>query len=115
MAREYFSPPGSPFDLVVTWGRDQEEVQVASVCEGATLNYEDGGAARVLRYVNEWLAAAGWQPIDVEALRRDLAAKNDGATPGFDGWYVGIRDRRTANRLIQTLKRARDQAMGRDE
>lgn len=115
MAREYFSPPGEPFDLIVTWGRDQDQVQVASVCEGATLNYEDGGAARILRYVNEWLTAAGRDPIDVEALKRDLAAKNDGATPGFDGWYVSIKNRRMLNSLIQTLKRARDQAMGRDE
>lgn len=115
MAREYFSPLGSPFDLVVTWGRDQEEVQVASVCEGATLNYEDGGAARILRYVNGWLAEAGMTEIDVAALEAKLRAKNDGAMPGFDGWYVGIRDRRLVNRLIQTLKRARDQSMGRDE
>lgn len=110
MARDYFNEPGHPYDLVVSWGRDQEEVQIASVCEEVPTGFD-----RVMEFVNGWLTAAGRDAIDVGALKKDLAERNNGAIPGFDGWYVGLRSRRTINRLIQTLKRARDQAMGRDE
>jgi hypothetical protein len=110
MPREYVTPLDSPFDAAVSWGKDQEVVQVATVCDGVMPT----GAERVLEMVNAWLAEAGLDVIDVDRLKKLLAAKHDGAVPGFSGWHVSITSRRQVNRLIQILRRARDDAMGKD-
>jgi hypothetical protein len=110
MPAEIISDPGCPYDVRVAWGKGQEEVQVSTLCDGVPTGFD-----RIFGMVNEWLTAAGWQPIDVDAVRKDVAANQKGAVPGFSGWTVDLRHRRQVNRLIRALKRARDDAMGRDE
>lgn len=102
------------FDVVVTWGRDQEYVQVASVAKDASV--------RLWRAVNQALADVGMPEIDVDEFQRRAREKYDvgGAedsfySPFYEGWYVTIESRRALNSLISVLKRARNHAMGADE
>lgn len=73
------------FTIKVGWDRDSN-IQVASLA--------DEGEKRV----------------------RDILAAEERDPTGrvFDGWYVTL-DRDGVNKLIRTLRRARDQAFGRDE
>ena len=54
---------------------------------------------------------AGLPTVDIEMLRENLA----GTPPNFDGWHTTHDDRTQVNKLIRDLRRARDQAFGRDE
>jgi hypothetical protein len=76
MPKEYVDGPsfadGVPFRVLVRWGRDMEDVQIATVNEN-----EPAGS----------LSAGLWVDLNRSAI----------------------------NRLIQHLRRARDQAFGRDE
>jgi hypothetical protein len=111
MPRELISQPGCPFDVSVAWGKDQEEVQVATLCEGIPTGFEC-----VMKMVNEWLADAGMPPVDAEELKENFSSAKGGQfTPGFSGWTVSLSNRSLVNRLIRVLRRARDDAMGRDE
>ncbi len=78
------------FDVTVAWGRDTH-VQIATVAN------------------------------DADTRLREWAEHADGAEtqPGssfrmFDGWHVDL-TRPQVNDLIRVLRRARDQAFGRDE
>lgn len=104
MPSEKIYDSNSMFDVEVAWGRDCAYVQVATVLDG------EAGAERIVRYVNEWLTAAGQPPINFDSVRRLIEDK-----PSFTGWHAQLNDRRQVNDLIRVLKRARDAAFGRDE
>lgn len=76
----------------VHWGIEQEYVQVS-----ASLFNDDGRSVTADGVVHEAEGA--------EAARRELWSQ---------GFYVDL-DRSGINRLIRNLRRARDQAFGRDE
>lgn len=97
------------FDLRIAWGRDDDNVQMVTKVR------DDEGYGRVIKMVNEWLAAAGMDSIDAEKLKAALEREPGKAGPWFDGWHWNAHDRRGVNLAIATLKRARDQAFGRDE
>lgn len=104
MPSEYVSQPGDPFDVRVAWGSREDEVQVATVCQGVPT-----GARRVVDYVNEWLVAADMPQVDYDEMCDKLKQ-----SPDFSGWHVGLKDRRRVNDLIFLLRRARDGAFGKD-
>jgi hypothetical protein len=93
-----------PFIVDVGWDRD-----------GGSINIHtgpDAGAGRiVLDMVNDWLSRAGEPTIDIDRLFA--------ADPGFGwsdagGFYTHLDARADVNRLITVLRRARDQAYGKD-
>lgn len=95
MPRERFTTtdPDAPFDLMVSWERDGNLVQVNTTAYDADQRLRD------------------WVEVD--------PATGEGTSPGtrftlFNGWHVGL-DRPGINRVIRTLRIARDQAFGRDE
>lgn len=109
--------PGSePTPYVrVSWGADMNYVQVASLFE------PQRGAEVVIAMVNEWLKAAGLDPIPSREELNTLIKKH---TPGsipdqfgvtFNGFHATLDDRRAANKLVAVGKRSRDSAFGKDE
>lgn len=105
MPSETIYQPDHPFDVRVAWGKEQGEVQVATLCTGSP-----NGAERITTYVNQWLENASLPQVDYQALAQRIENP-----PYFDGFHASLRDRRAVNDLIRTLRRARDQAFGRDE
>lgn len=105
MPSETITQPDCPFDVRVAWGKDQGVVEVATVCHGSP-----NGAERIATYVSQWLENAELPPVDYQAL--SLRIENP---PYFDGFHASLQDRRAVNDLIRHLRRARDQAFGRDE
>lgn len=84
------STTAGTFDVTVTWGRDT----CVQICTAAS---------------------------DADERLRNWTESKDGAEtePGssfamFDGWHVDL-NRQQINDLIRVLRRARDQAFGRDE
>lgn len=77
-------------DLNVAWGRDDEEVMVGVVFEPRLKD----GPQTLWEYLNTW----------------SVAEKE-----GLSSLWFSAYDRRKLNDLIQVLRRARDQAFGRDE
>ncbi len=112
-SQQYRTTPNSPEPtepqtaVEVVWNRDHGYLQVAATAAD--------GTERVVRIVNQWLEAAGVAPIDLAQVREKLATLPDHPQPNFDGWYVSLEQRQDVNRLIRVLRRARDQAFGRDE
>lgn len=104
MPNETIEQDDSPFNVRVAWGKDQNVVQVATLCHGAP-----NGAERITNYVNQWLENAGMPLVDYEALARRIENP-----PYFDGFHASLRDRRLVNDLIFLLRKARDGAFGRD-
>jgi hypothetical protein len=104
MPREYISQPDCPFDVVIGWGNGENEVQIATVVDGVP-----SGVQRIVDLLNEYLAEADMPKIDYAEL-----CNRARQSPHFDGWYVGLTDRRRVNGLIQLLRRARDSAFGKD-
>ena len=90
-----FGTPGQPGParsvIEVLWGRETEHVQVATKC----IDAETG------------------EVFDGSGL---LPSPNDPSEPPsfYGGFYVDL-DRKGINNLIRKLRRARDQAFGRDE
>lgn len=100
----------TPVDVRVSWGSTPHgEVQVATLVH--TRSENDGPLItpgdRILKIVNDWLDAAGMQPIDVEELKRRLPHETF-----FDGWHATLGDWSSVNQLIKVLKRARDKQFG---
>lgn len=100
----------------VSWGTDHGYVQVASLFDRAH------GAQVVLDEVNGWLRAAGLPEVPGREELQKLAVAHAGAESivgqfgvGFEGFWTSLDERHDVNRLIQTLKRARDGAFGKDE
>jgi len=113
-AEKIYSTNQSGAYVRVAWGSDGSDVQVASLLDSAE------GADIILRYVNEWLKAAG---LDEVPGREELDKLIASRTPegeylhkiGFEGFHVFVDDRREVNRLVKSIRRARDDSMGSDE
>jgi hypothetical protein len=98
MPRERITQTSSPFDVVVAWGRDTQ-VQVATTATDAD------------ERLRNW--------VETDSGTPPRTGDPTGTEPGtsfrmFDGWHTTL-DRAGINKLIQVLRRARDQAFGRDE
>lgn len=101
----------------VAWGKDHDSINVCTQFE------HKAGADAVISIVNEWLKAAGLDEIPGREELNKLIAERQETTSvlrgfdgiGFGGFNVALERRRDVNRLIQVVKRARDDAMGRDE
>ncbi len=91
MPKERIQSTTAPeFDVTVAWGRDTN-VQVATAANDAD------------KRLREWTEVA------------DGAETQPGTSFRlFDGWHVDL-TRQQVNDLIRVLRRARDQAFGRDE
>lgn len=95
------------FELVVAWGRDAQYLQVATE-------------------VADWQSRPGafYDPVVPDLNTTTTTAPSPNITwlatpPGMSpvakqGWYVNL-NRYQVNELIRILRRARDQAFGRDE
>ena len=100
-----YDQQAGPIDLRISWNRDMV-VQVGAV--------HREGAAAIVRIVNEWLVAAKHPTIDFDKLVADMREHADGGEPYYDGYHATL-ERTAANELIRVVRRARDQAFGRDE
>lgn len=89
MPKEMIHQPEAPFSVEVNWHRDANVVQIASVTRPVVGN----APLPLAELVDKW---------DDET--KELAT----------GLFCTL-DRHQVNRLIRTLRRARDQAFGRDE
>jgi hypothetical protein len=78
----------------VSWSREAEHVQLATRC----MNQSTEGSWRP-PWINELISED--QPVPTHVFAQD-------------GWYIDL-DRNAINKLIRDLRRARDQAFGRDE
>lgn len=87
----------TPFDVIVSWSRDGT-VQVATTAADA--------GERLSRWTEE---VPSGSPTD-GPTKTEPGSRFD----YFDGWHVDL-DRQRVNELIRILRRARDQAFGRDE
>jgi hypothetical protein len=91
----------------VSWGTNEDgNVQIVTQ---AVASGEPGSdpTERIIGVVNGWLKAAGEPTIDLAKLREALPFE-----PAFDGWWAILDDWGQVNRLIKTLKRARDRQFG---
>lgn len=101
MPKERIQSPSHPeMDVTVAWNREQY-VQVASTCVDAD------------RRLREWVEMDAHDAAEGE--ERELKSTKPGTSfKHFHGWHVDL-DRYQINELIRVLRRARDQAFGRDE
>lgn len=86
---------GPMFDVEVRWGRDSSDVQIATVMPPAQTSEAPQNLAQL---VASWDDACG-DPENPDGAR---------------GLYSSL-DRHAINELIRVLRKARDQAFGRDE
>lgn len=82
---------GEGFDVEIAWGRDQAHVQLATVMKPPETPNSPDGLGVLLE---------GWSPDERIRAR---------------GLYATLDQRHAINEIIRVLKRARDQAFGRDE
>lgn len=100
MPRERITSVDTPqFDVSVSWNKDGV-VQVVTTASDADERLRN------------------WTEIESGVVQFDNAPTSQ-TKPGtsfalFDGWHVNL-DRQQVNELIRVLRRARDQAFGRDE
>lgn len=104
MMRSEHDGNSTPTAIEVAWGRDTH-LQIATV----NLPLQQDGESLETKLIFDALAKLGGTPerYDAEAATRIL-------TTMAGGMYVDL-DRDRTNKLIKTLKRARDQAFGADE
>lgn len=97
MPRERITSTTAPeFDVTVAWNRDST-VQVATIASDATERLRN------------------WTEEPQAGTSVDVAETKPGTSFNlFNGWHVDL-DRSQVNELIRVLRRARDQAFGRDE
>lgn len=89
-------------DVRVSWGTNEVgQVQVVTLAAG------EDATERLVDVMNDWLEAAGMPVIDLAELKRKLSY-----TPFFDGWHASLTNWAEVNRLIRTLRRARDRQFG---
>lgn len=100
-----------PFQVEVAWGADGEYVQVL------TSNRQGAGSGAVVRLVQSGLTALKREDEFTPQLAHLLTDALDAALApeGFVGWYCTLTDRADVNALIRHLRRARDNAFGKDE
>ena len=102
MPKERIQSRNTPtLDVTVGWSRDGG-VQVATV------------AADADRRLRGWAETPTAQPVGITVSGADLVSQPGTSFTRFDGWHVDL-DRDQVNTLIRVLRRARDQAFGRDE
>jgi hypothetical protein len=92
----------------VSWGTNEEGM--VQIVTQAVRTGEPGTdpVERLIKIVNEWLVAAGQPTIDLAGFReRALPCELS-----FDGWWAQLDNWAQVNRLIKTLKRARDRQFG---
>lgn len=116
------------FELVVTWGRDSEYLQIATEASDWT--------ERMGAFYDPATPSSGWSPTStitwtatntINTTSNVTSVGTGGpvqiiwpaSPPGMQpapkvGWYVNL-NRHQVNELIRILRRARDQAFGRDE
>ena len=106
MPAETFHDQVGPFDVRISWGQGN--------CVQVATRHKDRLA--IVDIVNDWLVAAGESPIDKQWLAKTVEGKTL-AAPVFDGWHATFTegDRCAINAMIATLRKARDQAFGKDE
>lgn len=116
-AEKIYSSKGD-IDIRVAWGNHRSDmIQVA------TLVRSDGAfdpTRRIINIVNEWLVAAGEQPLDLDAITKKLMDKARAkgeivVNPFFDGYHATLESWTEANDLIRVLRRARDMVFGKPE
>jgi len=99
MPKERITPEdGGPFDVYVIWNHDRL-VQVVTTASDADERLRN------------------WAEIDQAAttdINDPVSTKPGTSFVHFDGWHVDL-NRYRVNELIRVLRRARDQAFGRDE
>lgn len=116
-AEKIYSSKGD-IDIRVAWGNHRSDmIQVATLVRPTT---DFDPTRRIISIVNEWLVAAGEQPLDLDAITKKLAdkARANGeifANPFFDGYHATIESWSEANDLIRVLRRARDTVFGKPE
>lgn len=90
----------------VAWGTAPHgEVQIATLA--VETGEQPDPTQRLIETVNNWLSDAGEPMIDLAKLRLALPY-----TPSFDGWHAQLKDWASVNRLIGTLRKARDRQFG---
>ena len=91
----------------VSWGGEgQETVQIVTQA-AETGDPGTEPTERLIKVVNDWLVAAGMEPINYETLLARSPAK-----PFFDGWWAVLDSWGQVNRLIKVLQRARNRSFG---
>ncbi len=101
MPTEYVAssnPDFSDFVTKVSWGRDATCVELATI------------APKGIQQLKDTLEGWGY-----DLVRREGVGEDVDVPASFDGWHATLDDRRLVNDLIRHLRRARDQAFGRDE
>lgn len=108
MPAEVIFDETSTFKTRISWGIDSDYVQIST-------QHTTGlsGAKAITLYVSEWLVAKGRPPIDFSAIEDLGNVGSEPIKPHFDGWHATL-DRASLNKLIRTLRRARDAAFGAD-
>lgn len=96
-------------DVRVAWG--SEFTQTLQVATQVARKEDYDPTQRVISIVNEWLVAAGDQPIDLVELAKKMRA-NGYPAPFFDGYTAQLSDWSQVNTLIKVLRRARDRVFG---
>lgn len=91
-----------PVDIRIAWGADCEYVEVAAIREDST--------TEILKQVLEYLVSI--EVIDGNDVEAVLDRPKNFY---FDGWHALLSERSSLNRMIHVLKRARDNAFGKDE
>lgn len=116
-AEKIYSSTGD-IDIRVAWGNQRSDmIQVATLVRPTT---DFDPTRRIINIVNEWLVAAGEQPLDLDAITKKIVdkAQTKGeifANPFFDGYHATLASWTDANDLIRVLRRARDTVFGKPE
>lgn len=108
MPAEVIFDETSTFKTRISWGIDCDYVQISTQHTTGT-----SGARAITQYVSEWLVAAGRPPIDFSMIEDLGEVGGEPLKPSFDGWHATL-DRASLNKMIRTLRRARDAAFGAD-
>lgn len=101
MPRDLFSGQGG--DVQVAWTRDHCTIELATTVPGA------------VERICAILAEGGLKLVDAATGALPGTAQLGNVAELLQGWHVHLIDRSDVNRLIRTLKGARDQAFGKDE
>jgi hypothetical protein len=131
MPREIIGSPRGPFHVKVGWSRECDVQLGVEGDDGRSLNWllyaateaphgeRTEALQRVGRAVTATLAERGLHPFDADSTHT-MHEVGEAVLNGLDslGGYEGVwtdLDRAGCNRLIRTLRKARDDAYGRDE
>jgi hypothetical protein len=110
MPAEVIRDQVGPFLTRVGWGHEVGYVQVST-------QFQTGlsGAKQITQVVSDWFVACGHPPLDFSLIEKLPLEVIPGIQQGphFDGWTATL-DRDDVNKLIRTLRRARDSAFGAD-